>query len=144
MSRYSVHRVRKQKHLPAHSYCRSQWMHDTLRVPFCEFMWNLWPRKNHSIIFYFIFVDPLLIFFSAWAVDLFLSLHSCLSLAPCQSVPRSPVFPYVTGAHIRENNLWWPWIRDAVEFPMILVWYGNSLKYLDSGGLSDHCSPACC
>lgn len=62
----------------------------------------------------------------------------------CQSVPQSPALPYVTGAHIRENNLWHPWIRDAVEFPMIQVWYGNSLKYLDSRELSDQCSPACC
>lgn len=95
-------------------------------------------------IFHFIFIDPLLICFSAWAAYLLLSFHFCLSFALCQSMPQSPVFPYVTGAHIRENNLWWPWIRDAVEFPMIRVWYGNSLKYLDRGGLSDHCSPACC
>lgn len=77
-----------------------------------------------------------------FSLSLFCLLYPSLSL--CQSVPESPALPYVTGAHIRENNLWLPWIRDAVEFPMIQVWYGNSLKYLDSGGLSDQCSPACC
>lgn len=61
-----------------------------------------------------------------------------------QSAAPSVALLYVTGAHIRQNNLWRPWIRDAVEFPMIRLWYGNSLKYLDSGELSDQCSPVCC
>lgn len=69
------------------------------------------------------------------------SFHLYLSVKVCHGLQP---LPYVTGAHIRENNLWGPWIRDAVEFPMIQVWYGNSLKYLDSRGLSDQCSLACC
>lgn len=89
-----------------------------------------------------LFLWPSLSVFSFLSLSLSVCLYPSLSL--CQSVPQSPALPYVTGAHIRENNLWLPWIRDAVEFPMIQVWYGNSLKYLDSGGLSDQCSPACC
>lgn len=94
-----------------------------------------WPSAN-------LFLWPSLSICSFHSFPLSVCLYPSLSL--CQRVPQSPALPYVTGAHIRENNLWWPWIRDAVEFPMIQVWYGNSLKYLDSGGLSDQCSPACC
>lgn len=45
--------------------------------------------------------------------------------------------PYVTGAYIRENNLWSPWIRNAVEIPMIRFWCENSLECLDKRWLSD-------
>lgn len=94
-----------------------------------------WPFANF-------FLWPLLSIYSFVSPSLSVCLYPSLSL--CQSVLQSPALPYVTGAHIRENNLWLPWIRNAVEFPMIQVWYGNSLKYLDSRGLSDQCSPACC
>lgn len=52
---------------------------------------------------------------------------------------KSPALPYVTEAHIRENNLWQTWIRDAARFPMIYFWYENIRKYLDRRGLSDQC-----
>lgn len=101
------------------------------------------PFLSHLLSF-----DPLLIsFFDPYCQSshFFLS-PVCLppSLSLYQSVPQSPALPYVTGAHIRENNLWLPWIRDAAQFPMIQVWYENSLKYLDRGEVSDQCSPACC
>ena len=91
-----------------------------------------------------LFSDPPLSLRSFRSLPFPLSVCLYPSSSLCQRVPQSPALPYVTGAHIRENNLWPPWIRDAVEFPMIQVWYGNSLKYLDSGGLSDQCSSACC
>ena len=113
--------------------------------------WSIHWKGSICVMFlccvYFISVDPLFLWPSLSVYSfLSLSLSVCLylSLYLCQSVPQSPALPYVTGAHIRENNLWLPWIRDVVEFPMIQVWYGNILKYLDSGGLSDQCSPACC
>lgn len=64
------------------------------------------------------------------------------SLFSLQSPPLRPypsALPYVTGAHIRENNLWLTWIRDAAQFPMIHFWYENIRKYLDKRGLSDQC-----
>lgn len=52
---------------------------------------------------------------------------------------KSLALSYVTGAHIRENNLWQTWIRDAAWFPMIYFWYENIRKYLDRRGLSYQC-----
>lgn len=68
-------------------------------------------------------------------------LHLYLPIKVCHALRH---LPYVTGAHIRENNLWLPWIRDGTRFPMIRLWYENSLQYLDRGEASDRCSPACC
>lgn len=68
-------------------------------------------------------------------------LHLYLPIKVCHGLRH---LPYVTGAHIRENNLWLPWIRDGARFPMIRLWYENSLQYLDRGEASDRCSPACC
>lgn len=68
-------------------------------------------------------------------------LHLYLPIKVCHGLRH---LPYVTGAHIRENNLWLPWIRDGARFPMIRPWYENSLQYLDRGEAADRCSPACC
>lgn len=64
---------------------------------------------------------------------------SLFSLQSASLRPHPSALPYVTGAHIRENNLWLTWIRDAAQFPMIHLWYENIWKYLDRRGLSDQC-----
>lgn len=68
-------------------------------------------------------------------------LHLYLPIKVCHGLRH---LPYVTGAHIRENNLWLPWIRDGARFPMIRLWYENSLQYLDRREAADRCSPARC
>lgn len=72
-------------------------------------------------------------------MDPAVSLSFPCSVPPSILMFKSSALPYVTGAHIRENNLWQTWIRDAARFPMIHFWYENIQKYLDRRGLSDQC-----